>query len=98
MGRTSRHPVEVRQRAVRPVAEQQDEYDSSRYAPRDVPVAPGHYRGFDEQEPTTGEGGESESSIASHRVPGVGLRKAAGSRPHPGRLRLLRPRRGRRVA
>ena len=42
------------------VAEQQQgEYDSSRYASRDAPVTPGHYRGFYEQEPTTGEGGES---------------------------------------
>jgi len=61
MGRTSRHPVEVRQRAVRLAAEQHGEYDSSCYTPRDASVAPGHYHGFDEQEPTTGEGGESES-------------------------------------
>jgi hypothetical protein len=39
---------------------------SSRYAPRDATVTLEHYRRFDEQEPTTGEGGESECSIARH--------------------------------
>ena len=33
---------------------------ASRYTPRDAPVTPGRYRGFYEQEPTTGEGVESE--------------------------------------
>ena len=40
----------MRQRAVRLVAEQQGEYDSSRYAPRDAPVTPGRYRRLNEQE------------------------------------------------
>ena len=57
--------IGVRQRAVRLAAEQQGEYDSSRYAPCDAPVTPGRYRGFYEQEePTTGEGGENESTVA----------------------------------
>ena len=71
---------------VRLVAEQQGEYDYSRYASRYASVTPDHYRGFDKQEPTLGEGGESERFIAcsiqakSHRLPGVRLRGAAVSR------------------
>src|SRR5215212_549875 len=63
---------------------------ASRYAPRDAPVTLGHYRGLDEQEPTSGQGGESEGSIArdiqtrSHRLPGDG----AGA--EPGALRGAR--------
>jgi hypothetical protein len=82
---------------------------ASRYASRDAAVTPGRYRGFDEQEPTSGEGGESERFIAcdiharSNHLPGMRLRGAAVSRANPaavpearpGRVRLLWPRRGR---
>src|SRR5215216_3403385 len=40
---------------------------ASCYAPRDAPVTPGRYRGFYEQEPTTGEGVPSQC----HRRPGL---------------------------
>src|SRR5215207_10139446 len=40
---------------------------ASCYAPRDAPVTPGLYRGFYEQEPTTGEGVPSQC----HRRPGL---------------------------
>jgi hypothetical protein len=47
---------------------------ASRYAHRYAPVTPRRYRAFDEQEPASGEGGESERFIAcdiqagSHRL------------------------------
>ena len=37
---------------------------ASLYASRYAPVTLGHYRGLDEQEPTSGQGGESERFIA----------------------------------
>ena len=50
--------------AIEAPAEKQGEYDSSRYAPCDAPVTPRQYPRLYEQEPTSGEGGESERFIA----------------------------------